>query len=62
MSKLTKKAIRDGRTYGRTDGRTDPNYRKASLLKILRKPFDDYKLKRFLKMNNQSHSHTKKKI
>ena len=30
MPKLTKKAIR----YGRTDGRTDPNYRKASLLKI----------------------------
>ena len=29
MTKLTKKAIR----YGRTDGRTDPNYRKASLLK-----------------------------
>ena len=29
MPKLTKKAIR----YGRTDGRTDPNYRKASLLK-----------------------------
>ena len=27
MSKLTKKAIRDGRTY--------PNYRKASLLKIV---------------------------
>ena len=30
MSNLTKKAIRDGRT----DGWTDPNYRKASLLKI----------------------------
>ena len=28
MSKLTKKAIR----YGRTDGLTDPNYRKALLL------------------------------
>ena len=31
MPKLTEKAIR----YGRTDGRTDPNYRKASLLKRL---------------------------
>ena len=31
MPKLTKKAIR----YRRTDGRTDPNYRKASLLKNL---------------------------
>ena len=31
MTKLTKKAIR----YGRTDGHTDPNYRKASLLKIV---------------------------
>ena len=30
MPKLTKKAIR----YGRTDGRTDPNYRKDSLLKM----------------------------
>ena len=30
MPKLTKKAI----LYGRTDGRADPNYRKASLLKI----------------------------
>ena len=29
MPKLTEKAIR----YRRTDGRTDPNYRKASLLK-----------------------------
>ena len=29
MSKLTKKVIRDGLT----DGRTDPNYRKATLLK-----------------------------
>ena len=35
MPKLTKKAIRYGRTDGRTYGRTDPNYRKASLLKIL---------------------------
>ena len=36
MSKLTKKAIRDGWTYGWTD----PNYRKASFKKrrILRKP------------------------
>ena len=38
MPKLTKKAIRYGRTdvrtYGRTDGQTDPNYRKALLLKI----------------------------
>ena len=31
MFKLTKKAIRDGRTYGRTD----PNYRKTSLLKTI---------------------------
>ncbi len=31
MPKLSKKAIRYGRTYGRTD----PNYRKATLLKIL---------------------------
>ena len=30
MPKLSKKIIR----YGRTDGLTDPNYRKASLLKI----------------------------
>ena len=30
MPKLTKKAIR----LGRTDGRTDPNYKKDSLLKI----------------------------
>ena len=29
MPKLAKKAI----CYGRTDGRTDPNYRVASLLK-----------------------------
>ena len=34
MPKLTKKAIRYGRTDGPTDGRTDTNYRKASLLKI----------------------------
>ena len=34
MYKLTKKAIRDGRP----DERTDPNYRKASLLKILNLP------------------------
>ena len=34
MPKLTKKAIRYGRTDGRTYGRTHPNYRKASLLKI----------------------------
>ena len=33
MPKLTKKAICYGRTDGPTDGRTDPNYRKASLLK-----------------------------
>ena len=32
MPKLTKKAIRYGGTYGQTD----PNYRKASLLKINR--------------------------
>ena len=31
MTKLTKRAIR----YLRTDGRTDPKYRKASLLKRL---------------------------
>ena len=31
MPKLTQKAIR----YGRTDGRTDPNYRKASNLESL---------------------------
>ena len=30
-----KKAIRYGRTDGRTDGLTNPNYRKASLLKII---------------------------
>ena len=33
MSKLTKKAVRYGR-FGRTLGRTDPNYRKALLLKM----------------------------
>ena len=33
MPKLPKKAIR----YGRTDGRTDPNYRKALLLIITEK-------------------------
>ena len=41
MPKLTKKTIRDGRTDGRKDrrthGRTDPNYRKASLLIIKEK-------------------------
>ena len=36
MSKLTKKAIR----CGQTDGLTDPNYRKASLLKTLTKHTD----------------------
>ena len=35
MPKLTKKAICSERTDGRTDGITDPNYRKASILKIL---------------------------
>ena len=34
MTKLTKKPIRYGRADERTYGRTDPNYRKASLLKI----------------------------
>ena len=33
MPKLTKKAIR----FGRTDGRTDPNYSKALLLIITEK-------------------------
>ena len=34
MPKLTKKlSITEVRTYGRTYGRTDPNYRKASVLK-----------------------------
>ena len=33
MPKLKKRANR----YGRSDGRTDPNYRKASLLKSERK-------------------------
>ena len=33
MPKFMKKAIRYGQTDVRTDGRTDPNYRKASLLK-----------------------------
>ena len=33
MPKLTKRAVR----YGHTDGRTDPNYRKASLLKMTKK-------------------------
>ena len=33
MPKLTNKAIYLGRTDERTDGRTDPNFRKASLLK-----------------------------
>ena len=40
MPKSTKKAICLRRTDGRTDGRdvrTDPNYRKASLLKTRRK-------------------------
>ena len=35
MPKLKKKVIRYRRTDGRTYGRTDPNYRKALLLKIL---------------------------
>ena len=30
----------DGRTDGQTYGRTDPNYRKASLLKMLSLVFD----------------------
>ena len=34
MPKLTQKTIRYGRTDVRTDGRTDLNYRKASLLTI----------------------------
>ena len=34
MPKLTNKTIRYGLMDGRTDGLTDPNYRKASLLKI----------------------------
>jgi hypothetical protein len=34
MPKLTKKAIRYSRTDERTDGRKDPNYRKALLLTI----------------------------
>ena len=34
MPKLMKKPIHLRRTDERTDGRTNPNYRKASLLKI----------------------------
>ena len=39
MPKLTKKAIRNGRTDGRTYRRTDPNYRKASFNKCCQKSY-----------------------
>ena len=47
MPKLTKRAIRYGRTYGRTD----PNYRKASLLTITDNNKDKRTFKCFMKLN-----------
>ena len=47
-----KKAIRYGRTDGQTDGRTYPNYRKASVLKKIKVMCDRVRTLRFFQKDN----------